>query len=223
MLKKLLVGGAISVAVIGVLLVLLLRSKESGQQSLASEAVPSGAILFVDQIDYTFFTEDFRATNQLWSEMLKHRDLAALDSITQRWTSRIGMMPSLSSRMNKGALSMSLHLQGKSNIAALFYIQLGDEVSPQEIENEIMMVAGAEAEINTRKYEAVELTDVSLGVGQGSDQFSYVFINGLMIAGRSSLMLEDAIRAVHSGGGIFHQKGFQVVAETAGKYVHGNL
>lgn len=221
--KKFLIGGAVAVVVIGLLLFLLLRRNDVGQQVHAAEAVPSNAIVFIEQIDYTFFSIELSGSNQLWDELRSQHVFMKFDSLADRWTERIARMPLIADRLQDGALSISLHLQGKHNHAALFYITLGEQLSPQQVENEIRVMAGNDAEINTRKYEAVELTDVSLGSAAGADQFSYVLTNGLLIASRSSILLEDAIRSLHSGGGIAQQEGFRVVAGTAGKYVLGNV
>jgi outer membrane protein assembly factor BamB len=223
MVKKLLIAGAVAVVCVGLLLFLFLRKNDMGQLVHAAEAVPPHAILFIDQIDYTFFTGELSGNNQLWNEFRSHQVLDRLDSVADRWTDRLERMPLLTSRLQEGALSISLHLQGKSNHAALFYITLDDKVSPQQVDSEIRAMAGNGAEINTRKYEAVELTDVSFGSTQGADRFSYVLTNGLFIAGNTSILLEDAIRSLHSGGGIWNQEGFRIVAETAGKYVLGNV
>lgn len=223
MVKKLLIGGAVAVVGVGLLLILFLGKRDVGQRVHAAEAVPSSAIVFIEQIDYTFFTGELSGSNQLWNELQNKNIFAGFDSIADRWTDRLSRMPLLSSRLQESALSISLHLQGKRNHTALFFISLGDQLSSQQVDNEIRVMAGSSAEINTRKYEAVELTDVSFGNAQGSDRFSYVLTNGLLIAGESSILLEEAIRSLHSGGGIRNQEGFRIVAETAGKYVLGNL
>lgn len=223
MVKKLLIGGGAAVVILGFLLFLLLRRNDAGQQVHAAEAVPPSAIVFIEQIDYTFFSGELSGSNQLWDELRSHHVFMKFDSLTDRWTDRIARMPLVASRLQDDALGISLHLQGKANHTALFYITLGDQLSAQQVENEIRVMAGNDAEINTRKYEAVELTDVSLGSASGADRFSYVVTNGLFIASRSSILLEDAIRTLHSGGGIRQQEGFRVVAETAGKYVLGNV
>lgn len=223
MVKKLLIGGAVAVVCVGLLLFILLKKSDKGQQVPAAEAVPANTIVFIEQIDYTFFADDFSGSNSLWDELKSRYVFMKFDSVASRWTDRIRQMPILTSRLQDGALSISLHLQGKSSHSLLFYVDLGEQVSSQQIENEIRVMAGSDAEINTRRYEAVELTDVSFGSTQGADQFSYVIANGLLIAGSSSILLEDAIRSLHSGGGILHREGFRVVAETAGKYVLGNV
>lgn len=221
--KKLLIGGGAAVVILGFLLFLLLRRTDAGQQFHASEAVPPNAIVFVEQIDYTFFSGEFSGSNPWLEELRSEHVFTGFDSLTDRWMDRIARMPLILSRLKDGALSISLHLQGKADHAALFYVNLGTQLSVQQVENEIRVMAGKDAEINTRKYEAVELTDVSLGSTGGADRFSYVLTNGLLIASRSSILLEDAIRTLHSGGGIGQQEGFRVVARTAGKYVLGNV
>jgi hypothetical protein len=223
MVKKLLIAGGMAVVCVGLLLYLLLGKHDVGQRVDAAEAVPPSAILFIEQIDYTFFSGELSANNQLWDELRRQQIFVRYDSASDRWADRLSRMPLISARLQEGAMSISLHLQGNSRHAALCFIALGDQLSPQQADHEIRVMAGTGAEINTRKYEAVELTDVSLGGTQGSDRFSYAITNGLLIAAESSILLEDAIRSLHSGGGIRNQEGFRIVAATAGKFVLGNL
>lgn len=223
MVKKLLIAGGMAVVCVGLLLYLLLGKNDVGQRVDAAEAVPSSAILFIEHIDYTFFSRELSANNQLWDELRSQQIFVRIDSTADRWADRLSRMPLVSSRLQEGAMSISLHLQGNSRHAALCLIALGDQLSPQQVDHEITEMAGTGAEINTRKYEAVELTDVSFGSSRGSDRFSYVITNGLLIAAESSILLEDAIRSLHSGGGIKNQDGFRIVAATAGKFVLGNL
>jgi hypothetical protein len=223
MVKKLLIAGSVAVVSIGFLLFLFLGKKDVGQRVDAAEAVPSSAIVFIEKIDYAFFSGELSGNNQLWDALRNQQIFVWFDSAAARWTDRLSRMPLLFSRMQDNALSISLHLQGKRKHATLFYVSLGDQLSHQEVDNEIRVMAGNGAEINTRKYEAVELTDVSFGSTQGSDRFSYAITNGLLIASESSILLEEAIRSLHSGGGVGSQEGFRIVAATAGKYVLGNL
>lgn len=223
MLKKILIAGVPAAVIVGVLAVLLFRSSGSFQEARMAEAVPANAIIFVDHIDFGFFSEELIEESFLWRELITKEPLRQFDSVAAELKGKLPMMPVIREQLRSGELSFSLHLLGKSKLRPLIYIRLGDQVSVQSVDNEIRDAAGDDAIFNRRKYEAVELTDVSLGSHGVIRSISYAFKDGLLILSPSSILVEESIRSLNSEGGIYYQDGFQKVAETAGKYVPGNL
>jgi outer membrane protein assembly factor BamB len=112
---------------------------------------------------------------------------------------------------------------GKDRLSALFYLSLEEDVSQSDMNAAIQSNFGEEVIVNERRYETVLLRDVSFKSSARIKGFSYVITDGLLIAGTSSILLEDAVRSLNSAGGIYNQDGFKKVAATAGKYVLGNL
>jgi hypothetical protein len=223
MLKRVSIGAFLALVVIGILVVLLFRNRYSYQESLAAEAVPANAVLFIDQLDYGFFSTDMQSDSQLWEELLTYNYFHHFDSLFKHLNNYIVRNPLLKRSVENENLGLSLHLLGKDRLSALFYLSLEEDISPSDMDAAIQSNFGEEVIVNERRYETVLLKDVSFKSSARIKGFTYVITDGLLIAGTSSMLLEDAVRSLNSAGGIYHQGGFKKVAATAGKYVLGNL
>lgn len=223
MLKRVLIGGSIALIAIVFLFFFLIRKGTSFKEALATEAVPSSAVMFIENIDYQYFTKDFSEESLLWKAVLNQSRFHEFDSVFRLLDARISTMTALRKRILDEGFSISLHVVGKNKLSALFYVSLGDNISIGDIQAEIQEVLGADALVNTRKYEAVELNDISFKHSDHLKGFAYVVKDGLLIASTAPILIEDAIRSLNSGGGIQQQAGFRKVAATAGKYVYGNV
>ncbi|MFC2129380.1 hypothetical protein ACFLQX_01225 [Bacteroidota bacterium] len=224
MLKRILVGGAFAVVAAGIILVYLLTRTNTFVAAEASQAVSENAILFVDKIDYQYFTEEFIVENQVWNELKSNSEsFQQYDSLFQAFSQLLDSQPVLKEVLEKEALSLSIHLMGRSELAVVFYLQPSDQHSISDLEADLTALFGDDAILNERKYEAVNLKDVSFRRESLIQSLTYGSKDDLLIVSCSSILVEDAIRNLNSRGGIYHQKGFQKVAETAGKYVHANL
>jgi hypothetical protein len=152
-----------------------------------------------------------------------HNYFHQFDSLFQRLNDYIVRNPLLERCVEKENVGLSLHLLGRDRLSALFYLSLEEDVSQSDMDAAIKSNFGEDVIVNERRYETVLLKDVSFKSSTRIKGFSYVITDGLLIAGTSSMLLEDAVRSLNSAGGIFHQDGFKKVAATAGKYVLGNL
>ncbi len=223
MLKRILTVGVLVVIVTGLLFIVLFRNKHSYQKADAAEAVPANAVLYIDNLDYRFFSEEFETESQLWADLLTHQYFQEFDSLFQQLNDHLNRMPLLRRCLENGQLSISIHLLGKERLSALFYLSPGDDISLSELDHELNSVFDAGVIINERRYETAFIKDVSFRNINRVKGFSYAISGGLLIAGTSSILLEDAIRTMNSNSGIYYQKGFKKIAPTAGKYVLGNL
>ena len=204
-------------------MLLFLRSKHSYQKADAAEAVPANAVLFIDRLDYRFFSEELEIESQLWADLLIHQYFHEFDSLFRQLDDHLNRMPLLRKCLESGQLSLSIHLLGKERLSALFYVSPGENVSLSELDHELNSVFDVGVIVNERRYETVTLKDISFRNNDRVKGFSYAITGGLLIAGTSSILLEDAIRTINSNSGIYYQKGFKKVAPTAGKFVLGNL
>lgn len=224
MVKRILIGGAFAVVVLGLLLIYLLSRTNTFVEAQAPQAVSEEAILFADNLDYLFFTEEFLNENQVWSELMGSSPaFQDYDSLLRAFSQLVNMRPAFKEMIEKESFSLSIHLMGKSELAAVFYLKATDELSLHDLESELTELCGKNAIVNERKYEAVNLRDVSFGRENAVPSLTFGGKDGLLIVSSSSILVEDAIRNLNSRGGISHLKGFKKVEETAGKYVHANL
>ncbi len=223
MRKRVLIITIPAITVACLLIVLLFGKRDNYHRSSAAEAVPANAVIFMDQLDFQFFVTDFKEESPLWRELLTYDYFSSFDSLFQQLNNEISRMPLLNSCVSKGNISISIHLLGKEKLAALFYVALGEDVLPADINAEIGSVLTQDAIVNERKYESVVIKDISLSNHTSLKGFSYVIKDGLLVVGTSSMLIEDAIRTLQTDTGIYHQEGFKKVGYSAGKYVLGHL
>jgi hypothetical protein len=223
MLKRILIISVPAVVLIGLSVFILFGNRSIYQRSYAAEAVPVNAVLFIEKLDYTYFVSELKDESRLWRELLSYDYFSTFDSLFQQLNDQISRMPQLNRSILEGNLSMSVHLLGKNKLSALFYVALGEDASPADIDAEISSGLSPDAIVNERKYESVFLKDVSFKNTAAIKGFSYVVKDGLLIAGTSSILIEDAVRTLQSEAGIYQQEGFRKVGSSAGKYVLGHL
>ncbi|MCF8346336.1 MAG: hypothetical protein K9G38_03920 [Bacteroidales bacterium] len=223
MWKRILAGGVLAVIVVGTVMVLMFRDIHTAHVAAVAEAVPSNAIVFVDKLDYSFFTEALQDKSQLWRDLLPSYYFRDLDDRFQQFNKDVSQIPALEKLLANKNLSFSLHLLGKSRLSVLFYIALDETVSAQQGEAGIRSMLSVDAVVRERAYEAVVLKDVSHGQDTAGRDFTFGVAQGILLIGTSSMLVEDAVRTLNAGGGLLHQPGYKKVAATAGKYVLGNL
>ncbi|MCF8227102.1 MAG: hypothetical protein K9J30_14590 [Bacteroidales bacterium] len=223
MWKRLLTGSLIAVVIAVVLYFFVLDDKESFHSISAAEAVPSNVILFVDNIDYEYFRDDFFTTNLLWQELLKYSYYAGLDSSVGNINNIIEKLSLLQDGIGKDALSISLHMIGNKKIVPLFLLELKGNVSFANIEEEMNGLLGRENAFSQRKYEGVNINEVTIDGNRGLEKLFYTIKDGILMIASIDILLEESIRSIDTKGGIYSHKGFREVASTAGKYVQGNL
>jgi hypothetical protein len=223
MWKRILVGAILTVIVASTLIFLLVRNGHAYHIATVAEAVPSSAIVFVDKLNYSFFSEELPDESRLWRELLSYQYFHDLDARFQQFNRIVLQMPALKQLLESEKLSISVHLLGNSRLSVLCYVSLDEAVSSHQADTEIRSVLEGDAIVGEREYEAVVLKDVSYGGDNAGKGFTYGVTQGLLIISTSSLLVEDAVRTLKSGSGLLHQPGFKKVAATAGKYVLGNL
>jgi len=223
MLRRFITGGIIAAVVAAGFLLTFLLKNEAFEKKLAESAVPRDAILYLDNIDYTYITKEFRSKNKVYIEALRDQQIQEYDSLFGQLISTIGQVPLLTEIAENGNISISFHLQGKSKLKLLFILEPDPEIKENDIHSALEVLFGRDAIVNNRKYEAVNLYDVSLPAIGPVRQLSYSVIDGLVLISSSSLLVEEAIRTVHSGSGIISDVAFREVSKTAGKYVQANV
>jgi hypothetical protein len=223
MARRILIGGTVAIVVFLILVLIFILNRNSFEEVKTESAVPQHAILYADNLDVDYFSGTFRQHNLLWQEAVAVHRIGMLDSLFNLFSIHIRQVPVLHELLLDGRLSLSVHLQGKQRLATLFYLETGDDVASGEIVSSLSDLFGKEAIMNERKYEAVPLYDVSLDSESPIEQVSFTIVDGLVILSTSSLLVEEAIRTLHTRSGIGTTMGFKKVAETAGRYVHGNL
>lgn len=223
MLKRFLYAGVFAVVCLGLVTLFLIKRFEKGTPVEVQHAIPGDAILFAENIDYEYLTESFLPGSGMWIDFLNIAGKEKLDSLIHLTLRQIQGSESLNDYLKKEGLNLSLHKIGKSQLTPLLYLVYAENHGDHEFENMILTLLEEKAMINERKYETETLYDVSGGPGMIPGKFTFTCTDGLCLISSSSMLVEEAVRTIHSGSESRTESGLQKVRETAGRYVHANL
>ena len=99
----------------------------------------------------------------------------------------------VSDLLRKEGMSLSLHLKGKQELTPLIYLPYIGYYSDHDFEQIVLALLGDESIVNERKYDAETLFDVSGSPAVIPGKFTFACINGIFLAGPSSIVVEHSV------------------------------
>lgn len=223
MLKKYIYIGLFAVVCLGLVGVILLKKLDKITPIEVLEAVPDDALIFIEEIDFEYFSERFLPENRIWIDFVNTTGRNGLDTMARNILSQIATSEALSDHLLKEGMSLSLHLKGKDRLTPLIYIPYVGSYSDHDFEQIVLSVLGGETIVNERKYDSETLFDVSGSPALIPGKFTFTCVNGIFLAGPSSIMVEHSVRSIHAGRDHPEDTALERVRATAGRYVHANI
>jgi len=223
MLKRILYGAGFVLLLTLVVVLLFFRKKDHLLTSMITDAVTPDAILYLDQMDYDFFTGNFISDSEIWNALQLVAPGQRADSVVRRFAGQLSRVDLLQDLFSKKQMGISIHLVGKEQLVPVFYINYSGSFSEKEFRLIIEELLGDDAVIDERRYEAVTLCDVKGSNPWIKGTFTFVQINGLFIVSTHSVLVEEAIRNILTGENLVVQPGFSKIRQSAGRNVQGNL
>ena len=224
MLKRYIYVGLFALVCLSLVGIILLKKLDKIAPSEVIQAVPDDALLFIEEIDYEYVAEKFLPENRIWIDFVNTTGRNGLDSTVRNILSHAGSNEAFRELLLKEGFSVSLHLLGKNQIAPLVYIPYAAYHSDHEFEQMVFAILGNQSIVNERKYETETLFDVSGNPATLPGKFTFSCVNGICLAGASSMLVEQAVRTIHAGVDLpSADKGLEKVRGTAGRFVHANI
>lgn len=223
MLRRFIYIGLFAVVCLGLAGIILLKKMDKITPIEVRQAVPDDALLFIEQIDYEYLAEKFLPENRIWIDFLNTTGRNTLDSVVRNTLAHVESSEAFHDLLLKEGLNMSLHLQGKNQLIPLVYISYKDHHSDNEFEQLVLELLGDEFMVNERKYESETLFDVYGSPEGRAGKFTFTCVNGICLAGPSSMLVEQAVRTIHADAGSSEGAELQKVRATAGRFVHANI
>ncbi len=223
MTRRIIYVGLFAVVCLGLITVFLLKKFDKIEVLEIQGAVPADAILFAEDIDFEYLTESFLPESRIWIDFVNIIERAELDSILNVALTQIRSSEPLYELLMNEGLNLSLHKVGKDQLVPLFYLEYSSAHSDNDFEHLLLNLLEKRAMINERTYETEVVYDVSGGPGFVPGKFTFACLDGLCLISSSSMLVEEAIRTIHSETNLASLAGLQKVRETEGRYVHANL
>jgi hypothetical protein len=223
MAKQRIYLGLFAVVCLGLITLFLIKKLDKIEPVEAQRAVPHSAILFAEDIDFEYLSEEFLPESRIWIDFVNIIDRGELDSVMNVALGHIRSEDPLDKLLLDKGMSLSLHKVGKDQIKAIIYLEYASFHSDNDFRNLILALLQKNAMVNERKYETEEVYDVSGGPGFVPGKFTFACLEGLCLLSSSSMLVEEAIRTIHAETSLASVSGLQKVRETEGRYVHANL
>ena len=219
MLRKYLFPGLFALVCLVLLGLVFLKRSPQVKTPESHEALPGDALLFIEDVDYEYLVETFLPGNRMWQDFIHTSGRSGLDSSLRVLNGRIADRDDLRDLLTREGFSLSLHLIGKKQIAPLFFLPYEGAFSDNDFSSIMAAVLVEGADRVSRKYE----TEIIYEIPEG--EISYACVNGLCLLSPSSMLVESAIRTLHSpdSQGTEGNEDMQRIRTTAGRYVHANI
>lgn len=223
MLKKLIYVGLFAIVCLGLVGIILLDKLDKITPIEVLQAVPNNALLFIEEIDYEYIAEEFLPGNRIWIDFVNTTGRNGLDTMVRNILTFVATSEPIHKLLLKEGMSLSLHLMGKDRLTPLIYLPYVDFHSDHDFEQIVLGLLGDESIVNERKYDSEMLFDVSVNPAVISGKFTFTCVNGIFLAGPSSILVEQAVRTIHEGADPLEDKELERIRATAGRYVHANI
>ena len=216
---------ALSIILISVIVVYslqYLKGRAAGKQN-TMDAVPLDAVFVLNSASLHNMVKSFFDGNKVYDQLRKLPKLHVVDTILFE----IDTISNDDKRINEVyrhcPISVSAHAVGKDRIGFIYYLNVEEKLSMNDVKSLINEYIDSQANISIRKYEGYAISDILIHDQDESFEWSFATVNNLMILSSSSILLENALRQMKQPNKIYDSEEFQDVEQTIGKNVNGNI
>ena len=96
------------------------------------QAVPEDALVFVENLDYEYLSENFFSSNRIWIDLVHTSGLSRMDSSIHQLMGRLRNNETIHDFLLKNGFSLSMHLVGKDQLTHMMYLSYGDQFNDHE-------------------------------------------------------------------------------------------
>ncbi|MBN1414133.1 MAG: DUF3352 domain-containing protein [Bacteroidales bacterium] len=224
MLKKKLLFGLIPVAIVILLILFLLVSRNTKLgPGEPLQAIPVDASVILKINDLEALLKKFHKESRIWDELKITPSYQRLENQLQFLDSILLTIPETRQLLLNAPSYISLHYTGKDKICFFHVYEMPNNLSDRKIHALISRYVVNLGTITERNYDGKKIYDVRFLNENNIRNFSYAVFKGLFLLSFSSLLLEDAIRQMDGDLTVAHEEGFNQAFLTAGKNVDANL
>jgi hypothetical protein len=214
-------GSVLLIAIVFVGVFLTLR-KNHLPESDVYKTIPQDAALLVETSNvYNFLTET-RRENPIWRELQGLDAVQELDEVMGNLVPVLETIPNLVDAFDRTVV-FSGHKTGKSQLSFLTYIKIRQRQDLQDLEKTLSKDIPQIKEISSRKYSGEELSKVTFRDSLQLKPLFYAVVKDVLVFGRSSMLVENAIRQSDLDQNLRMNADFEEVYQTAGKNVFANI
>ncbi|MFO8234467.1 MAG: DUF3352 domain-containing protein [Bacteroidales bacterium] len=216
----------ISIIIAGILLIiiigaLLYMKRQRMPEFEILRTIPTDVAFLLDVQESDEFFAALRENNEIWEELSQIESLATINKYINDIDSLIQDDDVLKNNLANRRIIISGKKTGKNQVSYLFSMNVENLREQKHIETLLQRYSAIIGKTfhsnnynNHKTYYIEENNKRSL---------TYAFVNGILLVGNNSLIVENAIRQSEVKHSIDDQQDFKKVARTSGKNVSANL
>ncbi len=184
----------------------------------AMEAVPGTAGLVFETNDLDEVWEKLSETNIMWEALQQAPYFRRTDTVAEHLDSLIRSHQELENLLQGQQVVFSAHMSGARTYDLMAAIAMPGGMDQKKLIATVRELVG-EDHMMKRNYDGVPLYEAE----HPEHGFAFAVEKSLFLCSRNPMLVEEAIRHLHSGTPLPEQAAFQKVRKTAGRDVDGNL
>lgn len=174
------------------------------------DAIPSDAALIFECPSGTAASTELRQT-AFWKILQKDSSFARIETQMRQIDSIAKIQPELGILWTKEKLFLSFHQVKANAFDYLFVLKLPDEIRKGRAISLLEEIPGSKYTLDEREYEDVSIFEFRSGE---TIAFAFAVSKGLILASKTSFLVEDAIRQLNGGSSVRKSKGFTQARKT---------
>lgn len=189
--------------------------------ALALTAIPqSAAVIFVTH-DIGNLWQKLSQSSLIWEELEATDYFFRLNMAAEALDSVLSHDPEIRSMLADKPIAISAHVSGARHFDFLFSVPIADDVVANKMVAKLSEIVHAEGAPEERLYDGVNLYGVESPL---TDSKIFFFrTEGLLVLSKSSILAEEAIRALEQGASVLNNADFLAVRKTRGSRTEGEL
>lgn len=183
-------------------------------------AVPTDAALVMEMVNMPLFFGNLVRENDIIKEIAGIPELEDFSRFIYL-TDSMTHTRAIESITGSDKVLISFHMQGRDKVVPLFAVTSPPEIRDRHLRELLEGLNGIK--VSMKEYEGVRIYSLTAEEGteideKGTDPFLFVcWVKGVIVAGRSSILVEAAIRQTAEEEDIRSVPGFRRVSSAAGK------
>ena len=183
--------------------------------------IPNDVAFFIDVNDAKSFLQKFTSDNAIWEELKNIKDINKFDEQLSQLDSIIFADETLKKHFNEKRIIIAGKKQGKSKLNFLYLIDIENLREQNHLKHYLTQWAKQKNhKTSSRNYNNTKLYNIQT---DRNKSFTYGFVKGTLVASKSNILVEKAVRSVSVKNSIKDEESFQTIHKTAGKNVIGNV
>lgn len=221
-LKRILIPIVLIVVLIAAMLAFYTSfDRKATSPAAALMAIPQSAALILETSRAGDLWHDLSQTNLMWEELEATDYFFRLNAAAEAFDSLLTREKEFRAFLADKPLAVSVHVSGARDYSFLLSMPVREDVTSKKLISTLPTIFRASGSPEKRLYDGVNLYAIDSEI---TGKKIYFFRkDGLLVMSMSSIIAEEAIRALQQNASVLHNPDFTAVRKTRGIHTRGEL